>query len=922
LGTDVGSARGALRVRVAVSVALVVTVACKPPKTRAPPPASIDVEFSGCSAVKSGPVCELSDTRALRLWVPPGTTASARLAIDGTIVRADAPRGEPFPAKIPDGARSVSIEVDDVDGVASRGSWRLALAPREPPLAAVASALDLRSHGRLDEAQTTLAAALDRAPPGDRGRLLSALGRVEFAGGHIDEAASHWQDAMALHEAEGRVSAACDDAFATTFLLLQRHRFSEARAMLGRASRMTTGYPDGRVQAVFNEGLLAAETGDHRTAMRMARDADVRAARIGSARLQVLAREEVARQLYELGRYDESLAASQAILESSGDDLGPCDRADLLDNVGWVALMAREHAPARVADVDARGPIARALALFRERCPDPNRTANALANLALAHGQEGRLAEAHAALDSARRAATEPATALSLFVHDLEGRLALLAKRPAAALASFARELDLAAAVGGPEDQMVAHEGAAQALVALGRRKDALVHLDRLDELLDATPDAVPLGEGRDTYLAARERGSIARVDLLLAEGRHGDALRAARRARARLLARVEGSLRLERLDSAARATWADRLGQYVRARAELDADSAHDWELSADKLARARAARASRADDLRRLLDDALAALPQAPLEAQPRRPAPGELQLAYFPSRDGWTGFADDGRTVRARALGHVDPAASPQELATILLEPFHDAISAAHRIRVLSEGSLARIDVHALPVDGAPLLSHAPVEYVLDVDGAPRSTAPAGRGRTVAVVADPTSDLASARAEARSVARAFEAAGGWKVLTLVGPQVTGPALQDVLREAELLHYGGHGTFGGPDAFESTLPLGGGADLTVADVLALPRVPRLVLLFGCETARDAAQGGHEGLGLAPAFVAAGADAVVATPRVVDDDAAAELSAELHRRLAAGGPLDVAGALREAELAVRADHPKRDWSAFRVLVP
>jgi hypothetical protein len=54
----------------------------------------------------------------------------------------------------------------------------------------------------------------------------------------------------------------------------------------------------------------------------------------------------------------------------------------------------------------------------------------------------------------------------------------------------------------------------------------------------------------------------------------------------------------------------------------------------------------------------------------------------------------------------------------------------------------------------------------------------------------------------------------------------------------------------------------------------------------------------------------------------VVDDAAAAELSAELHRRLAAASPLDVAGALREAELAVRAEHPQRDWSAFRVLVP
>jgi CHAT domain-containing protein len=179
-----------------------------------------------------------------------------------------------------------------------------------------------------------------------------------------------------------------------------------------------------------------------------------------------------------------------------------------------------------------------------------------------------------------------------------------------------------------------------------------------------------------------------------------------------------------------------------------------------------------------------------------------------------------------------------------------------------------------------------------------------------------------LGSARAEAASVAQALEPRAGWHVHTLVGPQVTAAAVRDALAAADLVHYGGHGTYGGRDALESALPLAGDTELTLADVLGLPRVPPIVVLFGCETARDSAQGGHEALGLAHAFVMAGAAAVVASPRVVDDAVAGELAIETYRRIAAAPALDVTAALRDAELAILARRPASDWAAFRVLVP
>jgi tetratricopeptide (TPR) repeat protein len=881
------------------------------------PTAALDVDFAGCAVVRRGPTCELGDDRVLRLWVSPGVPSTGRLVVDGAVSRADVPRGEPFATRVPEGARSVGVEVDEGSRRLSSG---LAVETRRPEPPAVAQSKELRAAGRLDDAANVLEAALRDAPGGERGPLLSSLARVELAGGHVDEASARFVAAIASHETSGALSSACEDALALAFVHLQSHRFSDARATLDRAAKLATDIPDDRAHVAYNEGLLAAETGDHRTAMRLALDAAESARRLGNTRLHVLARQESARQLHELGRYDESIATFRAIVESSGPSLAACDRADLLDNLGWAALMLREHSPVRIADVDARGPIEQALGLFRASCPDPNRTANALANLALADRQEGRLADAWEAIAAARRTATKPATALNLFVHDLEGRLWLDARRPAEALSAFTREGHLAASLGGPEDELVAREGRAEALAALGRRDDAIVELQRADDALDAANGSIPLGEGRDTYLAARERGSITLVDLLVATGRAADALAAARRARTRLLAGIESAGRLERLDPAARATWRERLGRYVQQRDADDEEALHDWELARETLDRVRSARAARAVRLQALLDDALTALHGAPTEARSREPEPGEVELAYFPSADGWTGFAADGRSVKARSLGPIDTAAPPEQLAAAILDPFHDALAGARRIRVLSEGALARVDVHALPFDGAPLLAHAPVEYVLDVRRvAPESLAPS---RTAFVVADPTSDLASARAEATAVAQALQAGAGWQVHTVVGPRVTAAAVRDALAAADLVHYGGHGTYGGRDALESALPLAGDTELTLADVLGLPRVPPIVVLFGCETARDSAQGGHEALGLAHAFVMAGAAAVVATPRLVDDAVAGELATETYHRIAAAPTLDVTATLRDAELAVRARRPASDWAAFRVLVP
>jgi CHAT domain-containing protein len=143
-----------------------------------------------------------------------------------------------------------------------------------------------------------------------------------------------------------------------------------------------------------------------------------------------------------------------------------------------------------------------------------------------------------------------------------------------------------------------------------------------------------------------------------------------------------------------------------------------------------------------------------------------------------------------------------------------------------------------------------------------------------------------------------------------------------RNALGSASLLHYAGHASYGGPDGMDSALSLAGGQRLTPADILALPRTPPMVTLFGCDTGRESASGAFDVLGLSTAFLVAGSRAVVATSRVIDDALARQVAGEFYRRLIEAPSSDPSAVLRSAVLSVRDRAPTSDWTAFRVLVP
>jgi CHAT domain-containing protein len=243
--------------------------------------------------------------------------------------------------------------------------------------------------------------------------------------------------------------------------------------------------------------------------------------------------------------------------------------------------------------------------------------------------------------------------------------------------------------------------------------------------------------------------------------------------------------------------------------------------------------------------------------------------------------------------------------------------EALARADRIRLLPQGALERIDLHALPVDGAPLLARAPVYYGLDLPAPKAVTAAASLTRGSAlIVADPTADLPGAAREEELVAKLLSGPR-----SLLRGQAQRAEVLAELERASLFHFAGHAQFAGLDGMSSELRLADGA-LSVGDVLSLSRAPELVFLSACEGARADVPSLASAFGLAQAFVAAGARAVVAPTRPIADDDARALVSAFYEALASDPARDAPAALRRAVLSSMADGADLDAWNFRVLEP
>jgi hypothetical protein len=929
-----------------VVLAALSVVGCRehstPPAATATPRASpLEVEVAGCATLRlvgEHPVCGPPPDRRLRLVVPADASAARLTGAKGVLTP-----GQAAVIVVDEGATEVSVDA---------GPARFALRVEPPaPEPALDELTALRKARRLDEARIRADALLTAPPPALAGRLHGQAARIALASGDTERAAHHFTAAAPLHAADGRLSDRVNDALALAFVQIHQLRdFSGARHTLADAAPFARFDPEGAAALQVHHARLALETGDVRSALHALDDAEPRLARLDAGLRLSVARQARAEALQAAGRHAEAIALLRSMHAAAGD--AACARASIENDLGWALMLAAGDAPpAEPATVDALFTgVVRAFAPNGD-CPQPAYVAGAYLNRALLALRLGDATGARAALEAGRAALPTPDARLALWWPDVEGRAALLARDARGARRHFERLRALGAATASAEAVWRGTIGLARAARAAGEDAGP-AFADAFEQLADQAM-RIPVAEGREHFLAERDAGTWDHVEFLIERGRTAEAMTVVRRARARFLAALRQAERLPALTPEARARWETALADHHRARAALDAEAADDWQRPADALARARAARTERQRVLRVALDAAFAVLAEPAAEqpgaapSPPTPPAPGELVLTWLSGPTGTLAFAAEvvGTSVGTSIAEVVDTSAAevvgtsvgtsvaevvgtsvvriaapggpgvpgaPTLAAEALIAPFADRIRAAHRLRVLPHGPARGLDLHAAMLDGGPVVARLPVVYGLDLP--PRPPTSVDDARTL-LVADPRGDLPGARLEGDAVAVAIGAA---PLTRLVGEAATGDAVRRALGTAGRFHYAGHGRFGGATGWESILPLAADGALTLDDILALPNVPALVVLSGCETARQADAARLEQLGLAQAFLAAGAHAAVAATRPVADTLATALSTAFYGALAHASPEE---ALRTAQLTLRAQSEAQDWATFRILV-
>lgn len=907
--------------------ALLLACGCRSKPSTAVPSAP-EVEYSGCWAVYlPGPVCPLRTDRKLSLWVKNASDLRMEIRVRDRIVKAS---GRPVAGgrlvrlkKLPRERSPLTVRLCQPDDTCGP-PWTLILAPPEEP-EWFARINELQSRGKRQEARQQLEQLQKKAPSKEQGLILRSLANLAHQDGNFEKEATYLEQGIAADRAVNCLKGEVEKVASLAQLYLIQNRLGEARKSLEEL-RFPPETPTGaKCQVAYSRGRLAERVGDYRSALRQLRQSADLAERMDLRDYRWKAEQVLAGVLQDLGRSTDASKLFARLLTHPypGRD-EPCDVGKLLINEAWSRLLANE---AGEKTEDPIPNLERAQAEFNKyRCP-PDEQLNVRLNLALAHQQAGRWAEAGRALEEARELASKANPHERLWWLDLEAR-AVIKTQPARALQLYAELAGEAERALSLEGRFRAAVGRAHARLALNQRAAALTDFAEADRLIDEESSHVPIAEGRDTLVGQREIATRQYLNLLLAAGKRQGAFDLVRRDRSRLLRQLVFRDRLTQLNPDEQQKWDQALTRYQALRASINQEAARQWKLPLDQVEPSKEKHASQLAQAQQDLDRAVAGLgdPAERGESRLSPPGQGELILAYHPLSKGWVGFAaHEGDVEFSKFEMAADPPADPQTQARLLLAPFRKAIEHAVRIRVLPYGVLRNVDFHALPFGGEPLLAHHLVVYSLDLPIHPGRPSPALSGQSVALlVSNPQSDqgyLPAAQQEAKTVAEAIGNWGhGWTLKRLDGKEASSSAVSAALRDADLFHFAGHGSFAGFAGWDSALPLADRSRLTLGDVLMLHPVPRWVVLSACDAGRSSEQAPGEGIGLANAFLLAGAQAVIAATRPVVDDDARDLLSELYRGWQPG--TDLADQLQRAELACHRQHPKADCTSFRLLEP
>lgn len=855
------------------------------------------VHFGGCGESGPGPTCGLlADERRLTLWVDEPSADAVEVSIDGkrvTETPVSAEQGMRWTLEVPPGA--AGLEVRRRDSVDDE-PFSLALRTLEQSTIDEHEALNGEaSQAYQDQRLETLAGLVERA----RRRNHPTV-------------AAQWAHSLAFHY----IVEARD-------LVRGRRWLDEAGALLP--------YED--AVHLYFRGLLAETRGDLGEALVAYQRALVQARALGAGLNPLVMLAAFGRTTVLLARTGDRTGAIETLRLglplARSKKINAVLRASFLNSAAWSLLILRASSPSpRVLLDEAR-------VLLGDEPQEQDQWFITRLNLAYDALERGETSTARGWLDAleGRRLSQTDALWRRLLLarlERLEGALEPAHRRLEGMIADAERHRDhglLWAA-------RVEH---ARVLEQLDRIPEALAEYAEADLVQERMLLLLSVGD-RERFLVDREAVAQRRTQLLLAQGKPEAALCVARLARTRALRSLDQRMRRDTDPETRRA-----LDEYLSTRLRLDA--AYDetfWIASTaraqrrrQEIDRERETNTQRFETIMRGTGHEQAML--ASCDGLPH-PAPGTVDLHYVQLDDSWVGFIVDGDdNVTARQLP--DPSAALDaddsvRLGTALLGPFAAPLAEASRVRVMATGPLFGVAFHALPLgpDGRRLQDGRTVVYGIDL---PRVLATSDASGP-ALVLEPPSNLVRAHEEAELTVSALRRRGG-TVLAL-GDQdeadderPLAARLLSELPQASWLHYVGHARSNGLGGWDSEMVLAadGTATFGVEDVLALPAVPPVVILSGCQTGVVDPQSHGGGMSLAHAFVLSGSQVVIATTEEVRDEDALALMRELYDALDSLDVEAVPRAMAEAQRrTAAADHgepgpgPPRAWRSARAWVP
>ena len=204
--------------------------------------------------------------------------------------------------------------------------------------------------------------------------------------------------------------------------------------------------------------------------------------------------------------------------------------------------------------------------------------------------------------------------------------------------------------------------------------------------------------------------------------------------------------------------------------------------------------------------------------------------------------------------------------------LIQPLSQWTQPGDVISIIPFGFLQGLPLHCLRLEGAPLICRNPISYNFSL----WSWLYLSNGNSslsfdkVAVFGDPSESLAHSASEAISVADCF----GIKALN--DKEVTKSVFLQSLKEADWVHFAGHGEFGKQGTgFDTSVVELMDDYVSASELMDLDSAAQLVVLSACDTARHIRHEGDEHIGLVTALLSSGVKTVIAGLwKLIDEDA------------------------------------------------